>query len=103
MNYDMPQPEKDGANPFYDDGFAAGLRSFGPTGIIAIVIILFSGNININKYAFPLGAILVLSWVKLSRTPWSDIGFGKPRSWIATVATGIVFGIAFKLFMKAFL
>lgn len=99
----MPQPERDGSASSHDDELVAGLRSFGPVGIIAIIIILFSGNININAYAFPLGAILVLIWVKLSRTPWCEIGYGRPRSWTVTAATGVVFGIAFKLFMKAFL
>jgi membrane protease YdiL (CAAX protease family) len=49
----------------------------------------------------PLSALLVLAWAHRSRTPWSDIGFVRPRSWIGTVAAGIVFGAAFKILMKA--
>jgi len=44
---------------------------------------------------------LVLVWARWSRTPWRDIGYVRPRSWIRTLALGIVFGSAFKLLMKA--
>ena len=49
----------------------------------------------------PLGAILVLVWARRSGTPWSELGFVRPKSWVATAAAGIAFGIAFKLLMKA--
>jgi uncharacterized protein len=72
------------------------LRGFGPLGILSILIIL-AGN-----YLFvPLSAIFVLAWVSLSRTPWRDIGYVRPRSWARTIAIGIIFGVAFKLLMKA--
>ena len=48
----------------------------------------------------PLGAILVLAWAHRSRTPWSAIGFVRPKSWVGTLAIGVVFGIAFKFLMK---
>jgi membrane protease YdiL (CAAX protease family) len=80
-----------------DDPVAAGLRGFGPLGIVAILVILLTGN-----YPFaPLSAILVLAWAWRSRTPWREIGFVRPRSWTRTVAGGVVFGIAFKFLMKA--
>lgn len=79
-----------------NDRFAAALRGFGPLGILAIIVIL-AGNFLIA----PLSAILVLVWVKLSRTPWRGIGYVRPKSWIGAVVVGIVFGIAFKLVMKA--
>jgi hypothetical protein len=72
------------------------LRGFGPLGILAIIIILAG-----NALFVPLSAILVLAWVRLSRTPWREIGYVRPRSWIATFAIGIVFGIVFKFLMKA--
>jgi len=85
------------AGPPSDDPVAAGLREFGPLGIIAIFVILLAGN-----YPFvPLSAILVLVWVWRSRTPWRDIGYVRPRSWIGALAVGIAFGVAFKLLMKA--
>ena len=43
----------------------------------------------------------MLVWARLSRTPWREIGYVRPKSWIGTVAVGIVFGVAFKLLMKA--
>jgi membrane protease YdiL (CAAX protease family) len=79
-----------------DDKFAARLRGFGPAGILAILIIL-GGNFIIP----PLSAFLVLIWVRISNTPWREIGYVRPRSWSRTIATGIVFGIALKFVMKA--
>lgn len=78
-----------------DDHFAAQLRGFGPVGIVAILAILF-GNAVFASFS----AVLVLGWMGLSRTPWREIGYVRPRSWIVTVAGGSVFGIAFKLLMK---
>ena len=79
-----------------NDNFAARLRGFGPLGILAVLIIL-SGNLLVE----PLSAILVLIWVKISRTSWREIGYVRPRSWTRTVAIGIVFGVALKFAMKA--
>jgi membrane protease YdiL (CAAX protease family) len=78
-----------------DDHLAAALRGFGLLGILAILVILAS---NVLK---PLSAILVLLWVWCSGTPWREIGYVRPKSWITTVAIGIVFGVAFKFLMKA--
>jgi membrane protease YdiL (CAAX protease family) len=79
-----------------DDRFAARLRGFGPVGILAFLII-FAGNLLV----VPLSAVLVLLWAFRSRTPWREIGYVPPRSWIGSVAVGIVFGVVFKLVMKA--
>ena len=49
----------------------------------------------------PVGAVLVLLWVRLSKTPWSAIGYVKPKSWLITIFIGIIFGVVFKFFMKA--
>jgi uncharacterized protein len=78
------------------DRIAAHLQGFGPLGILAILIIL-AGNFLVA----PLSAILVLVWARLSRTPWREIGYVRPKSWIGSVAIGIAFGCAFKLLMKA--
>ncbi len=78
------------------DLFAARLRGFGPLGILAILVIT-AGNLVV----VPLSAILVLLWARWSRTPWREIGYVRPRSWIRGLALGIVFGIAFKFLMKA--
>jgi membrane protease YdiL (CAAX protease family) len=76
-----------------DDRFARALRGFGPVGLLAIAVILLPGT--------PISAVLVLAWVHLSRTPWADIGYARPRSWLKTVAIGATFGVVFKLMMKA--
>ncbi len=79
-----------------DDKLAARLRGFGPLGILAILIIL-GGNLIIE----PLSAILVLMWVKLSRTPWREIGYVRPGSWAKAIMVGVLFGVAWKFAMKA--
>lgn len=78
------------------DPVAAALRGFGPIGLAAIVLILAG-----NALFVPLSAILVLVWVKLSHTPWREIGYVRPRSWIGAILVGIVFGVALKVAMKA--
>ena len=75
---------------------AAELRGFGPLGILAILVIA-AGNFLFT----PLSALLVLAWARQSGTPWREIGYVRPKSWAATIAIGIVFGVAFKLLMKA--
>jgi hypothetical protein len=81
--------------------FAADLRGFGPVGIIAILLILLTGNVFVGNIVLPVGAILVLLWVRLSHTPWREIGYVRPKSWIVSLAIGLAFGIAFKFLMKA--
>ena len=78
------------------DRFAAQLRGFGPIGILAILVIA-AGNFIV----IPLSAVLVLVWTWRSHTPWREIGYVRPTSWIRTIAVGIAFGIALKLLMKA--
>ncbi len=85
-----------------DDRFAAALRGFGPVGIIAILLIVLSGTVFIGPMiALPLGAAVVLVWRSLSHTPWSAIGYVRPRSWMLAVAAGVSLGVAFKFAMKA--
>ena len=78
------------------DRFAARLRGFGPLGLLAILIIV-AGNVVV----IPLSAVLVLVWARWSRTPWEEIGYVRPKSWIGDLAIGIVFGSALKLVMKS--
>ena len=78
------------------DPFAAALRGFGPVGLLAILAI------SLGNFLFvPLSALLVLAWAWRSRTPWREIGFSTPRSWLAAILTGIALGVALKLVMKA--
>jgi len=84
-----------------DDTFAARLRGFGPLGLLAIAVILLTGNIGVAPMVYlPVGAVLVLVWARLSRTPWREIGYVRPQSWVGTVVVGVVFGTAFKVAMK---
>jgi membrane protease YdiL (CAAX protease family) len=71
------------------------LRGFGPAGLLAILAILAGGALTTV-----IGALLVLAWVTASRTPWSAIGFVRPRSWPRTIVPGIAIGVTFKLVMK---
>jgi CAAX protease family protein len=87
--------------PSSDDRVAEGLRGFGPLGIVAILVIILSGNVFAGTVLVPLGAVLVLVWARWSRTPWREIGYVRPKSWIGSLAVGLAFGIAFKFLMKA--
>ena len=79
------------------DRVAARLRGFGPLGILAGLVILLAGNYPVA----PLGGMLVLAWVRWSRTPWREIGYVRPRSWTRDLVAGIVLGVVFKFLMKA--
>jgi membrane protease YdiL (CAAX protease family) len=72
------------------------LRGFGPTGIIVTLVVLLAGLVTPT-----LGAVAVLVWVMVSRTPWSAIGYVRPRRWVVTIAAGIAVGVALKLVMKS--
>jgi len=78
-----------------EDRFAEGLRGFGPPGILAMLVIT-AGN-----FLAPLSAVLVLVWAQLSRTPWREIGYVRPKSWIGGLAVGIVLGVALKFLLKS--
>ena len=80
--------------PPSDEPFAASLRGFGPVGLFAILLIVLTSVFK------PLSAILVLVWAWRSHTPWREIGYVRPKSWLGSLAVGIVFGCAFKLLMK---
>ncbi|MFL6519497.1 MAG: CPBP family intramembrane glutamic endopeptidase [Chthoniobacterales bacterium] len=82
--------------PLQPDDVAARLRGFGPLGILSILFVL-AGNFLIA----PLSGILAVLWTWLSRTPWREIGYVRPRSWLRTIAIGIVFGVALKVAMKS--
>ena len=49
----------------------------------------------------PLSSVLAVLWAQRSRTPWSAIGYVRPRSWARTILLGTFFGVALKLAMKS--
>jgi membrane protease YdiL (CAAX protease family) len=78
-----------------DDWLAARLRGFGLIGLAAF------GAIYVGSLALPgLGALLVLIWAWRSRTPWPELGFSRPNSWVATITVGILLGLALRLVTK---
>jgi hypothetical protein len=79
-----------------DYGLADRLRGFGPLGILAIFVIV-AGTL-VTPF---LGALLVLGWAWRSQTPWCEIGYVRPKSWVGSLAIGIAFGCAFKLLLKS--
>jgi len=79
-----------------DEQATVKLRGFGPVGLLAILVILAG-----NAIVMPGSAILVLAWARWSRTPWREIGYVRPRSWMGSLVVGLVLGAGFKLLMKA--
>ena len=82
-------------DPTPDDPVAAELRGFGPIGLFAILVI------SAGLILAPLSAVLVLLWAKRSRTPWREIGFVRPNSWMGGLAVGIALGVSLKLLLKS--
>jgi len=78
------------------DELARRLRGFGLLGITAMLIIFFG-----NSLFIPLSGLLVLVWAWISKTPWRDLGFARPRSWLRLIIAAILFGAALKFGMKA--
>jgi uncharacterized protein len=91
--------------PHSGNHFAVRLRGFGPLAILAILLVLFpttiaAGGLGGMPFLIPFGATKVLVWAWLSRTPWHDIGYVRPKRWIASLLIGVVLGVAFKFLMK---
>jgi uncharacterized protein len=78
---------------------AAHLR--GPIGLLVLPVVFIVGNPVVAGYLIPLGALVVLAWALLSRTPWQAIGYAAPHSWLQALVAGIALGIALKFVMKA--
>jgi membrane protease YdiL (CAAX protease family) len=81
-------------------------RGFGLVGILALLAVFFTGNIPVvtlgnMPVAVPGGALIVLLWRWWSGTPWREIGFVRPKSWIASLTIGLAVGIVLKLLLKA--
>jgi len=74
----------------------ARLRGWGPAGVLAMAAILL-----IAAVSTVLGTIMVLVWARISGTPWREIGYVRPASWIGRAAMGVGLGIVLKFAMKA--
>jgi uncharacterized protein len=77
-----------------DTRVARTLRGFGPLGIAVFVVLLLVGPAWLR-------AILILVWARCAGIPWCEIGYVRPKSWIATVVLGLVSGVVLKLLLKA--
>lgn len=86
----------EGLPPSAHDRFAARLRGGGPVGIAAIFVV-FAG-LSVTP---PIGAVLVMLWLWLSRTPLRDVGLVRPNSWVGGLVIGGLLGVTFKVAMKA--
>ncbi len=84
------------AVPVWEDRLAGHLRGFGPLGLFAIGCIFYA-----TWYAPPLAFLMVLVWIRLSHTPWLEIGYVRPKSWAFDLVMGLVLGVALKLLLKA--
>lgn len=94
----MDESEEVGGHrpPLQEDDVAVRLRGSGILGLLSILIVV-AGNFIFA----PLSAVFALIWARLSRTPWRDLGFVRPKSWLQTIAAGILLGAALKLVMKS--
>ena len=79
-----------------DERLAAKLRGFGPLGVAAALVVVALGPI-----LEPFNSLAALAWVHYSRTPWSEVGLARPKSWPATIALGAALGVGLKLALKA--
>lgn len=79
-----------------DDPLAEQLRGNGPVAWLAALLVLAASAV-----LGPFKGVPVLLWAWWSRTPWRELGFVRPASWVRTVAVSAVLGVAFKLAMKS--
>jgi len=85
-----------------DNDFSTSLPGLSIGGILFTITIILIGNVTlVNMIMLPVGAVLVLIWVNVTATRWREIGYVKPKSWIAVVIIGLILGITFKFLMKA--
>ena len=76
---------------------ASALRGYGPASLAVVATIV----VALVFFGPVVAAALVLVWVLLSGTPWRDIGYILPQSWLAGLLLGIVGGVALKVAVKS--
>ncbi|HEX4822955.1 MAG TPA: CPBP family intramembrane glutamic endopeptidase [Candidatus Polarisedimenticolaceae bacterium] len=79
-----------------EDRLAEKLRGFGPLGSAASLVVLLFGPV-----LEPFNLLPALAWIHYSKTPWSDLGLARPKSWLTTIAGGALFGAGLKLLFKS--
>jgi uncharacterized protein len=78
------------------DRFATHLRGFDAIGLMGFVAVMAGALVT------PLaGAVLILVWAWLSRTPLRDLGLARPKSWLGGLLLGLTLGAALGVAMKA--
>ncbi len=92
-----PEPTFSRRSRWESHPIARALRGIGPIGIAFMLAVIVVAGMYGPRIAGPL----VLLWVLIARVPWRDLGFVRPKSWALTIASGILGGIASKLFMKS--
>ena len=80
-----------------DHGLAERLRGFGPLGVLR------NARRRRGHPGDPIPRARCWSWdgSGWSQTPWHEIGYARPKSWIGSLAIGIAFGCALKLLLKS--
>jgi uncharacterized protein len=91
-----PAPVGEAEAPTRRERFARALRGCGPLGWIAVLVVTAGAMV-----VMPLGGLLVVLWAWVSRTPWRDIGYVRPKSWAWTLVAAVPAGAVLKVFMKA--
>jgi uncharacterized protein len=64
---------------------------------LAALLVIFAGALVSPLVSAPL----VIVWAKLSKTPWPDLGYIRPKNWFVTIVAATATGIVFKLILKA--
>jgi len=80
----------------YRERLAVELKGFHTPGWLSLALIALGVAVTP-----PLGALLILVWAWLSKTPWRDLGLAWPRHRVLSLASGLLAGVALKFAMKA--
>lgn len=75
---------------------ATSLRKLGPRGLLGVLLVVAASMVGAA-----VGAIVVLLWAQLSRTPMPELGFRAPTNWLRVVIEAATLGMALKLVMKS--
>lgn len=77
-------------------GLDSTARRSGARGMVAMLVVVAA-----SLAGAVVGAVVVLVWTRLSRTPMRELGFKAPRNWLRVLAWAATLGFALKLTLKA--